>query len=339
MTPLISICISTRNRASLLVETLESILEQASQSTEIIVLDGASTDDTLARVSEVSLRDSRVRLVESTENGGIDVDYDRAVQAATGQYCWLFSDDDMLAPGAIGEVEAALADAPVLVVAGAAVYGPDLRECYEPQRLPFEGVRVYPRGREDDLLRDTGQYLSFIGGVVVSREFWLSRDRASYFGTMFVHVGVIFQAPLPGHVRVLALPLVRVRFGASSWTSRTFDIWMYKYPALVWSFDWLPESARAAVTPREPWRMARRLLLSRATGSYGQAQYRELVYPRAGTFADNIVPWLVARVPGTLAYVLARTAIWLRDPGEMTHVLLDESPFRVGPRFAKRRRD
>ncbi|HSC88682.1 MAG TPA: glycosyltransferase, partial [Polyangiaceae bacterium] len=79
MTPLISICISTRNRASLLVETLASILEQASESTEIVVLDGASTDDTLARVLEVSLRDSRVRLVESTENGGIDVDYDRAV--------------------------------------------------------------------------------------------------------------------------------------------------------------------------------------------------------------------------------------------------------------------
>ena len=43
--PILSICISTFNRARYIGETVESIVSQLSDSVELVVLDGASPDD------------------------------------------------------------------------------------------------------------------------------------------------------------------------------------------------------------------------------------------------------------------------------------------------------
>lgn len=329
----LSICISTRNRADYLPETLLSILSQCTDEVEVVVLDGASTDDTVAVVSRLATRYPNLRCVESTENGGIDVDFDRCVVAARGRHCWLFSDDDLFVPGAIARVLLALADDPTVLLVDAAVHGPDLVRCYERKRLGFTGERVYREGDGATFLRDCAQHISFIGVVIVRRDFWLSRDRASYFGSFFVHVGVIFQAPVPGHVRVLGAPLVVSRFGLASWNARAFEIWMYKWPDLIWSFDWLPESARAHVTPRRPWQLARRMLLMRAFGAFGPAEYAKLLDARHPSGPQRVVPWIAARTPGALAYGLARTALLIRNPNEMMHVVLDASPYRWGPKW------
>ena len=42
----ISMCITTRNRADLIGETLASIISQAGDNIEIVIVDGASTDNT-----------------------------------------------------------------------------------------------------------------------------------------------------------------------------------------------------------------------------------------------------------------------------------------------------
>src|SRR5262249_57418214 len=47
-------------------------------------------------------------------------------------------------------------------------------------------------------------YVSFIGCVVIKRDLWLNREKDRHIGSEFIHVGVIFQAPLPRGPRVLA---------------------------------------------------------------------------------------------------------------------------------------
>jgi abequosyltransferase len=46
MTPHLSICIATLNRARFLKETLARILGQASDEVEVVIVDGASSDGT-----------------------------------------------------------------------------------------------------------------------------------------------------------------------------------------------------------------------------------------------------------------------------------------------------
>ena len=115
------------------------------------------------------------------------------------------------------------------------------------------------------LLADTGDYLSFIGGIIIQRQLWRARDKASYFGSDFIHFGVVFQQPLPGDTLVIAEPLIIIRYGNASWLARYFEIWMFKWPGLVWSFPHLPDSAKSRVCHKEPWRSPKTLFTTGPT--------------------------------------------------------------------------
>jgi glycosyltransferase involved in cell wall biosynthesis len=60
-TPLLSICIATYNRADYIGETLDSIIPQLTDNVELLVVDGASTDNTEDVVRTYT--DPRIRYV------------------------------------------------------------------------------------------------------------------------------------------------------------------------------------------------------------------------------------------------------------------------------------
>src|SRR5689334_19512095 len=99
--PRLSICIATYGRGKFIGETLDSILGQWQPGVEIVVVDGASPDDTPEVMAQYALRHPGIAYYRESENSGVDRDYDKAVGYARGDYCWLMPDDDLLRPGAI----------------------------------------------------------------------------------------------------------------------------------------------------------------------------------------------------------------------------------------------
>ena len=291
----LSICITTLNRGALFAETLETILPQLTSSCELVVVDGGSTDETEAIVTRLAARDPRVHYHRQSENGGVDRDYAAAVEYSRGRYCWLFTDDDLMLPGALDAVLRAMASNPALVLVNADVWNVDFTRCCDPNRLRMSEDRRYEVGEDDRFLADTGRYLTFIGGVVVRRDVWDAREKERYFGSLFIHVGVLFQAPLPAHVEVIAKPGIRIRYGNAGWTPRAFEIWMFKWPDLVWSMPRAAE-AKARVTAREPWRNPLMLGVHRACGSYSVTEYDRWLRPRARGLA-RLMAALIARIP------------------------------------------
>ena len=269
----LSICIATFNRADFIAETLDSIIPQMTSEVEIVVVDGASSDATPAVLAPYVERCPALRYIRESVNSGIDADFDKAVGYARGEFCWLMTDDDLLTLGAISRILAVLTDQTNLVVVDAEVYDSALATMLQSGRLRFRGRRDYSAGDADRFMADAGEALSFIGGTIVRRSWWLERDRASYFGTLFVHVGVIFQQPVTGAI-VLGEPLILLRLGNAMWTARGFEIWMFKWPDLVWSFPGIGNAAKAIVTPRQPWRSVTILTSFRANGAYGLSEYR-----------------------------------------------------------------
>jgi glycosyltransferase involved in cell wall biosynthesis len=301
----LSFCITTRNRATFIGTTLESLISQATDEVEIVVLDAASTDGTPETVGKFTRRFPRLRYFRQDTNRGVDRDYDGAVELARGKYCWMMSDDDILTPGAIAEVLRCCRENYDLIVVNAEDRDADLREIIGARRLPFLEDRVYKPSEANRLFADVTNHLSFIPSVVIRRNLWLSRDREPYFGSLFIHVGVIFQDRLPGDAVVVARPLVAVRNANVSWASRSFEIWMFKWPGLVWSLPGFSDEDRASVCPREPWRGWKALLTHRAMGSYSLEEYRRWIAPRAATAGGKIMAWVVAVAPGHLVNALA----------------------------------
>ncbi len=312
----LSICITSRNRAGVIATTLENILAQCSPGVEVVVVDGALTDNSIEIIADVATRFPQLRLFAMTKNSGLDADYDKAVQAARGTYCWLFTDDDLFAPGAVARVLKACDENPLVVVTDVSVHNSNFTLVEAERQLPAQGKERYPECDSAELFRDCAWHLTFIGAVVVLREFWLSRERKPYFGSEFIHCGVLFQAPIPGTVIVIREPLVMIRHGVATWLKRWFEVWMYQWPKLVWSFGWMDESVRRSVQEPEPWTNWRRLYWARATGRYDWSHFRKLVVPRAGHLWQLWKPFLFALLPVSLLLLfrqgraLDRLRVW-----------------------------
>lgn len=303
--PKLSICIATYNRAAFIGETLDSMFGQLTDDVELVILDGASSDNTEEVVRAYQSRCSRLRYVRQAENRGVDRDFDRVVELADGEYCWLMTDDDLLRPGAVAAVLAALQDDYSLVVVNAEVRSADMSALVEKRRLRFDAPRTYGPLEMDGLFADAGAYLTFIGCVVIRRSLWLQRERAAYYGSLFIHVGVIGQHPLPGKSLVINDTLISIRYGNAMWRPKEFEIWMFKWPSLVWSLAGLTPGAKRAVYPAEPWRDLRRLFFFRAKGSYSMAEYRRWIEPRTVSAWGKLAAVLVAVFPGPLANAIA----------------------------------
>ncbi len=298
--PKLSICIATYNRGKFIGETLDSILGQLVPGVELIVVDGASPDNT----SEVMVRylscHPEIRYYREQVNSGVDGDYDKAVGYATGEYCWLMTDDDLLKPDAISRVLEFIDGTLDLVIVNAEVRSADFSKILRQKFIRFSGDKEYGAKDSEKFFSDVASCLSFIGCVVIRRNLWLMRDRSSYYGTLFVHVGVIFQHPPIARVRVIADPLITIRYGNAMWSARGFEIWLFKWPRLIWSFDDFSDQAKALVCPREPWERIDKLILYRAMGAYALADYRNLF--SGGAYGlSRVIPFVIATIPVFMA--------------------------------------
>lgn len=299
----LSICIATYNRGRFIGETLESILSQMEPLVEVLVVDGASPDNTSEVMRQYILRHPNLRYYRESQNSGIDGDYDKAVAYAKGEFCWLMSDDDCLKPGAIRRVLSALDEVSDLIVVNTEIWNATFSEKLLDRRLKIAEDIQYGENEREKFFVDTANQLGFIGCVVIRRDFWLSRERTRFYGTLFIHVGVIFQHSAIQNAKVIAEPLIAIRDGNATWTARTFEIWAIKWPDLIWSFPDFSETAKQAVCLHDQWRRFKFLFGHRAMGTYSLAEFHKYLSPRANGLA-RAQAYLVAAFPGKLANIV-----------------------------------
>ncbi|WP_299768798.1 glycosyltransferase family 2 protein [uncultured Dokdonia sp.] len=94
---MISIIIPSYNRASLIKETLQSVISQSSSDWECIVVDDGSTDNTVATVSAFAKADARIHLLERTKEYASGGNGARQMGVDHANYDWvMFLDSDDL---------------------------------------------------------------------------------------------------------------------------------------------------------------------------------------------------------------------------------------------------
>lgn len=300
----LSICIATLNRGDVIGETLASIVPQLTDEVELVVLDGASPDNTAQVVQPFADLYDNVRYVVAETNSGFDEDYDKVVQLGYGKYCWLMSDDDLFRPDAVARVlDAAREDRDVILV-DAQIRTLDFSSILEHSRMGFTEDQRYEKEDAEKFFIDTCDHLTFVGALIIRRELWMQRDRQSYYRSWFIHTAVVFQSPAVNSAIVIAEPQLIIRFGNANWTARTFEIWMFIWPRLVHSFSEFSDAAKREVADLEPWRDVMMLLKHRAKNRYSLKLYRRFLAQR-GSRRDRAKALLVALIPATLANFLA----------------------------------
>lgn len=99
--PAFSICIPNFNYARYIGETIKSVLDQTYPDYEIVVVDNASTDDSVEVVR--SFASERIRLFQNEYNVGFAPNLDRAAMRAANPFIIMLSSDDLMRPTALEE--------------------------------------------------------------------------------------------------------------------------------------------------------------------------------------------------------------------------------------------
>ena len=98
-----SLIVPTRERVNTLRFCLQTLVAQTYENLEIIVSDNASTDGTEAFVK--SLKDSRIRYVNTGQRVGMSQNWEFALKHATGDWIGYVGDDDGLLPGCFEKIQ------------------------------------------------------------------------------------------------------------------------------------------------------------------------------------------------------------------------------------------
>jgi glycosyltransferase involved in cell wall biosynthesis len=118
VTPIASICVPTYNGARYLAPCLESALAQTYEKFEVLVVDDASTDETVTVAERFAARDARVRVSRNAHNLGLVGNWGRCVELARGAWIKFLFQDDYLAPTCLATMLAhAGPDTPFVVTA------------------------------------------------------------------------------------------------------------------------------------------------------------------------------------------------------------------------------
>ena len=119
--PTVSVIMAAYNGATLIEETIDSLIAQSFTDWELIVVDDCSPDDTVAVVRAYD--DPRIRLIESERNGGPVVARNRAFAATAGRYIAALDQDDLCLPERLAKQVAFLdANPDVVLVSTAAQF-------------------------------------------------------------------------------------------------------------------------------------------------------------------------------------------------------------------------
>ena len=98
---LVSVIIPTYNSSKYIEKTLVSVLHQTYINLEVIIVDDASTDNTISLLESLQKKDARIVIAQLEENSGAAGARNHATKLAKGDYIAFLDSDDLWLPNKI----------------------------------------------------------------------------------------------------------------------------------------------------------------------------------------------------------------------------------------------
>lgn len=146
--PRVTMVLPNRNHGRFLRESLGSIAAQARPPDEVIVIDDASDDDSIARIREFTAAHSGWQLMRRHSCQGVVASLNQGLEAATGDWIAFLGADDLVRPSFLARAAAMAAAHPGAgLVCGCVAIGDGHAAALRPVLLPRPGpAYVSPSG-------------------------------------------------------------------------------------------------------------------------------------------------------------------------------------------------
>lgn len=125
----ITVCLASYNGSEYIRVQLDSILKQLPSSAEVIISDDGSTDSTVAVINKIP--DPRIKLLTGNKFSSPVLNFQNALQYATGEYIFLSDQDDVWLPDKVKIMTEALENGAQLVISDARIVDENLNVIHD----------------------------------------------------------------------------------------------------------------------------------------------------------------------------------------------------------------
>lgn len=275
-----SICIPTYNREELLKKNLENIVFQAKKfNIPIYVSDNNSSDKTKEMVENIKKKYEYVFYQKNTKNLGFDKNILKLIEMSKTDYCWIFGDDDFLENNAIEIVYNKICEInPSLIVVNASVYNKTFSSLLEEKRLKIDEDKIYTNLERDKALIDLADYVTYVGAIVIKRNEWNKIEIKNLKECEdFVHITKVFNYIKndANPIYVIESPLIKIRYGNATWSTRSFKIWNFNWPNTIYkTLNYNKITKNKLIQEITIKTLLKKSILDRAKGNYNIEGYK-----------------------------------------------------------------
>lgn len=96
-----SILIANYNNGKYFKDCFQSLLSQKHKNWEVVILDDASTDDSVEIIKKIVGNDERFRIYHNETNSGVGITKSKLIELAQGEICGFVDPDDAILPTAL----------------------------------------------------------------------------------------------------------------------------------------------------------------------------------------------------------------------------------------------
>lgn len=234
----LAIVVPLFDKRAFIGETIASIAGQDAPPEMLVLVDDASTDGSAAAAERAlalhaaALGNTRIELVRREQNGGPGLARNDGIERADCDLLFCLDADDMLRPGALGQMREIMDDHALAMAVIGYASEPAGEVFPDPELLADE---LRPIGEGVFLLADplrAAAHPEFVMGRasnVIVRRRWLGAHR---YGEALLNEGVDLWyrvlkdvAAAEARVGLIAAPLIRFRISPDSLSHRAYDDW------------------------------------------------------------------------------------------------------------------
>lgn len=210
MIPVLSVCIPTLSNPDGVKATLERLITEATNTNFIDQIEFCIADNSEDELTDKvvfiikSSNDVRVNYKRHGKNVGYDRNVDSVIKLATGEYCWLLSDNENIKPNCFAEIFNETKDSTTAL----------LIIC--PETTPDKNLKTYNNFEES--IRENSWWIP--GGLVsrnIIKRSLIPNDLSSFFGNYWLHLSITTLVAGNRPVKFISEKFIDDRSGLVRW--------------------------------------------------------------------------------------------------------------------------
>ena len=214
----VSVCIPVYNQEKYIQKAIDSVLDQDFEDFELLIIDNKSTDRTLEIIEDSFQKNpNKIRIIKNTENIGMQNNWNKCLDNASGEYIKILPSDDFLYPKCLSEQVKILDNNSQvsLVCSKRNIVDENEKVVFNRGFFNFEG-EINGKEAMKKTIRAGGNYIGEPGAVLFRKSISIE---AGYFSARFFYVidmDYWYRLLLLGNLYAIQTPLAAFRISKES---------------------------------------------------------------------------------------------------------------------------